>query len=390
MEERKVSIIIPVFNAKKNLVQCVHSVMSQTYKNIQIILVDDGSTDNSNSLCNKLSCEDQRIKVIHQENQGVSMARNKGIDNADGFYIQFVDSDDFVLPTMTEVLVGLLENSKAELGICGYNFINRNKNEIVPFVSDYNLYPTKTFIIEKFLKHLGYYMIYFNNICMPWNKIYILDIIKKHKLHFDKDIEYGEDLIFNISYLRNCKKITVSTELLYHYVIENANSLEGKYKENLFQIQINQYEKILKIVTDYNVYGECNCRNLSSFFLERIIYCIRMLYHRDCKMNDIEKITYLTEVLDNKSVSHAIKHRAFNLNGWLAYIPQLILEKKYDKLHMLFYDESEGKRANCNEYTFTNSNLYTKLIKQISMFIEIKEVYGYAIALDKTIKKYRS
>ena len=118
MEKDLISIIIPVYNVEKYLKECVDSVRKQTYKNLEIILIDDGSKDNSGKLCDELAKEDNRIKVIHKENGGLSDARNVGIENATGEYIQFIDSDDFVEKDMIEILHNDICQEKADVSMC--------------------------------------------------------------------------------------------------------------------------------------------------------------------------------------------------------------------------------------------------------------------------------
>lgn len=125
--EKLVSIIVPVYNREAYVEQCINSLINQTYKNIEIIVVDDGSTDRSGEICETFASEDVRVKVVHQENGGVSHARNVGVSHAQGEYISFVDSDDYVTPEYVEYLLGLLETKGAELACC--NFENTGDRE---------------------------------------------------------------------------------------------------------------------------------------------------------------------------------------------------------------------------------------------------------------------
>ena len=116
----KVSIVIPVYNVEKYLARCIQSVINQTYENIEIILVDDGSMDSSGKLCDTYKMKDNRIKVIHQRNLGVSAARNVGLDLAEGDSITFIDADDYVAENYIETLVNLMKKEKAEISILSY------------------------------------------------------------------------------------------------------------------------------------------------------------------------------------------------------------------------------------------------------------------------------
>ncbi len=116
----KISIVVPIYNAEKYLDRCIQSILNQSYKDLEIILIDDGSTDSSNKICNNYQKRDNRIKFISQKNEGVSAARNRGISEATGEFIGFVDSDDYIQPNMYETLYGLINKYNCDISICGY------------------------------------------------------------------------------------------------------------------------------------------------------------------------------------------------------------------------------------------------------------------------------
>lgn len=130
MGEAKVSVIVPVYNSEEYLPMCIESILNQTYKNLEIILVDDGSKDNSLKVCNEYACRDQRIKVIHQENGGVSVARNTGLDASEGEYITFVDSDDELLKNGIQLLVNDIEEFGADVATASKVYITSDKKEV--------------------------------------------------------------------------------------------------------------------------------------------------------------------------------------------------------------------------------------------------------------------
>ena len=126
---KKISIIVPIYNIEKYLPRCLDSILAQTYKNLEVILVDDGSVDNSGMIADKYARKDQRIKVIHQVNQGVSVARNTGIDLATGDYIGFVDGDDYIEPDMYEILMRIIDEQQVDIAHCGYQMVYPSKTE---------------------------------------------------------------------------------------------------------------------------------------------------------------------------------------------------------------------------------------------------------------------
>ena len=196
------SIIIPVYNAADYLDNCLRSVLQQTYKNIEIILVDNGSTDNSKEICTSYTQKYSNIKLIEQMNSGPSAARNNGIINSTGDYIQFVDSDDTIDKNMTETLVNTLEKH-AQLVICGFRRIHIKSGKTEELTNKSNA----VYNIDEFLNAFGmhYEDWLINSVC---NKIYVSDIVKKNNIEFNSSINM-EGLIINLDYLKRCQRIVL-------------------------------------------------------------------------------------------------------------------------------------------------------------------------------------
>jgi glycosyltransferase involved in cell wall biosynthesis len=223
----KVSIIIPVYNAEKYLRQCIDSVIQQTYRDLEIILVDDGSTDNSGKICDEYAIKDSRIKVFHINNSGVSFARNKGIQESSGQYLMFVDSDDYIDLNMVEILISEISQSKSDLVICGYTTVT-HENYIKSQCKKAFLKGKKeisNYIIKNY--HPGY-------INSPCNKLYRKDLIKHY---FDENQSLGEDLLFNIDYLKSVNSINCINDCLYYYRRENNESLSLRYRSDLLKLR---------------------------------------------------------------------------------------------------------------------------------------------------------
>ena len=162
-----VSIIIPVYNTGKYLEECMKSVLSQTYKEIEIILIDDGSTDQSPQICDQYQKEYERVKVIHQPNQGLSAARNRGIEQANGKYLMFVDSDDYFFVFMVETLYFLLSENNADMSMCSFEYVtDRGENSIVYSNPVKNELLSKIEILNKLLEDKSWYYV------VAWIKLY--------------------------------------------------------------------------------------------------------------------------------------------------------------------------------------------------------------------------
>lgn len=203
------SVIIPVYQAARYLERCVASWLAQTEERLELILVDDGSTDGSAELCDELAARDARIRVIHQKNAGVSAARNAGICAAAGEFLLFTDSDDYVAPDYLEKMGRLQRETDSDLVLCGFHHLYDG--------ADIRKVPGKTGVwtmpdfSEEFLEL--YEKSYLN---MPWNKLFR----SAWAGEFDTSLSLGEDLLFNLEYLRKCDRVAVLAQPLCYYIQE--------------------------------------------------------------------------------------------------------------------------------------------------------------------------
>lgn len=239
MSEDLVSIIVPVYNSQKCIERCIFSIVEQSYNNIEIIIIDDGSTDKTAKMCDQFASHDNRIIVKHISNAGVSNARNEGIKIAKGKYIQFVDSDDVVEKDMTKLLVNKIQCDNSDVVICGYNQYIGNRLLKIGVVDG-------TYSYKDFLTEMMRWMTE-PIIGAPWNKLYKRDIIVDNSLLFDTTTNYAEDYLFNINYFGFVKSISVIKRTLYSYYIANNNSLH-----NINTSDIEHVWKVNKAILDLN------------------------------------------------------------------------------------------------------------------------------------------
>lgn len=236
-----ISIIIPIYNAENFIEKCLNSITNQTYKNIEIILVNDGSTDSSREICDNWSNKDKRIKVIHKKNSGVSETRNIGIDNSTGNYITFVDIDDYIDRNMIEKLYSNIKEEKSDVAICGLIKINENKKIIYKSKEKKIIMNNQMEFLEELLKEK-----YF--IGSLWGKLYRREIIGNFRL--DKELRIAEDLDFLIRISENIRKVSNIGENLYYYYYNTKsttkNSNYEKYSDELKVIEKNLNNKQLK------------------------------------------------------------------------------------------------------------------------------------------------
>lgn len=233
----KVSVIIPIYNAEKFLSLCLESIINQTYKNLEIVLVNDGSLDNSIEICRQYAERDNRIKIIDDKNRGVSYARNKGIEKATGQYILFIDSDDIVKKNYIDILVKKInKNTNLDMAVCAYEEVNLNCNK----KKNYNIDNSKIALLTGSLKKDYYLIREFLN--TPWGKLYKTQIIKKHNIRFPDKCNIAEDQIFNYQYYLYVKEYIYINEPLYVYMHRKNSSLGTLKNEKTFSYDILNFK----------------------------------------------------------------------------------------------------------------------------------------------------
>ena len=217
-----ISVIVPVYNASKYLSRCVDSILAQTYTNLEVILVDDGSTDDSPKMCDEYVAKDKRVKVVHKENGGVSSARNAGLKVARGEYVACVDCDDSIDSNMYELLAGIMEKEKVDFAIC--DDYRHEKNKIMTK----SKHPSGIVAKETVDDRLVLISATDVNICAPWNKLYKRALID---FEFDKNVNWGEDQLFNYKYISKIDKMYYLDRQLYHYYVYSTSLSYKAHKD---------------------------------------------------------------------------------------------------------------------------------------------------------------
>lgn len=312
----KVSVIVPVYNAAAFLEKCVNSILEQSYRNIELILVNDGSTDASADICERYAEKDSHVVYVFQENSGVSAARNRGLDVATGDYIVFVDSDDKLKENAIELLCNHIKEKNADLAICGYELV-------------YPKHVQPMEIEEAFVSEQGRIACYFADHFLEaiassvWGKLYKRELIK-HR--FDKSITMGEDLLFNLHYLKNAHAICALKAPLYEYSQLNPNSLVRKYK-------IGYYEQDKFVCEEWIQWFESLGMDLKStkkayYHISRSFFAF---FRYITENNKMENRLQLIENSIDGSLTKSIKCTLDEYNVIQKRILKCIIEKKYKR-----------------------------------------------------------
>lgn len=215
-----VSVIIPMYNASKFIEKCIKSILNQDYPRFELILINDGSTDDTEMICKFYKNEDKRIRYFYRENSGVSSARNFGLKQILGKYVLFVDADDWCETTYISTLLEAISMNNSNLAICGYSICEENKNNIE--VTYPYIYLTKKEYLREVIKDDGFKG-------MLWNKIFKSEIIKINSLKFTEEVLVSEDLLFCVQYAEYINNVNIVNSIVYNYRINNNGAVHSNF-----------------------------------------------------------------------------------------------------------------------------------------------------------------
>ena len=302
--ECKISVILPIYNVDKYLCKCLDSLVNQTYENLEIILVDDGSTDNCPKLCDEWKEKDRRIKVIHKTNNGPSSARNAGLDIATGEWISFIDPDDYVDKNLYSDLIGYFDDAELDLLSFGFNEV---KNESITRIEIANGFMDT----QEAIRHL---LTWDEKVrSFVWDKIFRRSLIDR--LRFSEELPYGEDTPFVFEALVNSKKyLQINTP--YYYYVRRDDSLVGScYKSR----------KLYTVEASRKILLQCIIRKLPYFDLARCSILLNchilkksFLDSKEIKDEFKEDYTYICDQMNG--IPSYLVMRYLGFNKWLKYL----------------------------------------------------------------------
>lgn len=325
----KFSIIVPAYNIQEYIEKCINSILAQDYENFEIIIVNDGSTDNCEKICKKYVKKDSRIKYIYKENGGLSSARNKGIENATGDYIWFIDGDDYIKDTSLSIIEESISKEQSSFDIIWFkNYIDRNNT-----ISKNNVFRKENDIRKQYIL----------NQTSAWNKVFRREFLNQHNFEFPLGIIY-EDLAVLPSLCIYTDKILFLDEYLYYYVIRTNSIMHIK------KFKANRDDKFIAIDKVLNIFNKQ--KSFNKYKAELEFLCIKHLL-----------VTYSTEILKyNSSIYKPRIKRAVD------YIEKTF--PKYEK-NEYFLKESLVTRFFCkclkrNRYIICKTILYmAKILNRI-------------------------
>lgn len=294
-EYKKISVIMPVYNVEKYIGRAIESVLSQDYRNLELIVVNDGSTDNSAKIAERYSESDSRLRLVHKKNGGLSDARNFGMDHASGDYLIFIDSDDYWAINMLKPLVAFAESSNLGVALFGYiaDFYD-SRDELTRSV--HTIEPEK--IIDKKIAHPSVNIQHKQLLGYAWNKLYRTSLVRDNHLFFENGLSYIEDIIFNEKVYRLAERIGFHAEAGYHYSQRHRETLGSKYYPDMASLDLKANQAFCKSLEYLGVgFSEIDIfRNAN--MLEKSRWTARIISISD-KINKIRKKEELTVVAGN-------------------------------------------------------------------------------------------
>ena len=243
----KISIIVPIYNAQKTIERCIDSILNQDFSDFELILIDDGSKDNSGKICDTYAGKDQRVRVIHKENSGVSASRNLALREAKGEYLQFLDADDWITPNATRLLVESMETNDCDMVIADFYRVIGERLSHKGSIDEDGVLSREEFANNMMENPADFYY------GVLWNKLYKRSIIEKYQLCMNPKISWCEDFMFNLEYIRHCENIFVLQVPIYYYVktkgslVSQSMSLTKtiKTKMMVFEYYNDFYKQVL-------------------------------------------------------------------------------------------------------------------------------------------------
>lgn len=298
------SVIIPIYNAEKTLDRCLKSLQQQNFADFQAILVDDGSSDSSGRICRQFEVADDRFRYIRQENQGVSSARNAGIDQAEGEYIAFLDSDDVYYTDYLEEFQKLIvQYPEHESFWCGFQYISDDEKEngrkCLHSHTENISVAHRSHIMDLHEKTLE---------AALWNKVYKKDIIRDNRIKMLKELSLGEDLIFNYEYLDHCAnpEIILLNKCLYGYYAVSSDSLNNRFRVDLKEIYDLLNAKTLTYLEKWDV-SESQITKQYNCMYYRMDSVLRNTFREECLLTTRQKYQYNNVILRSSEFKGILK-----------------------------------------------------------------------------------
>lgn len=337
----KVSVIIPVYNAGEYIRECIESLLNQTLKQCEYIFINDGSTDKSEQIINEYLNKDSRIRIINQDNKGVSAARNAGLSIAVGEFIGFVDADDFIEVDMYERLYEAAEKSECDLVFSNFESEIGSHKVITKYP-----FPSNVLLDKRFINYTLFpYHIKEDNLNTVWNKIFKNKLIKENNLTFPLGVDLGEDGMFNLSFLNQTGSLVYLDYTGYHYREVTGSATRNIVKKNYFQRSIDVYHSELPEYIRKLMDSETIKQLKSNKLIKSTFSYIHIYFHPTPEVPFLKRYVYIQEMIKNKYVQEALSYYYKANHKQLSNYEKVIVYSMKKRLTLALYLVTAYSRA---------------------------------------------
>ncbi|CEG28650.1 glycosyltransferase family 2 protein [Bacillus sp. B-jedd] len=299
------SIVIPVYNAQETISRAIGSILSQDFKDVEIIVINDGSNDRSLEFCENIARNEPGIRLFSIENSGVSYARNVGIEQAKGKYITFLDADDYYAEMALEQVAANL-SPDTEMMIFGYNvdFENKYTDCLLPSEQVFTFHDQHRF------REYAVSLIRNEMINAPWNKVYLTSYLKEKEIMFPADLNIGEDLKFNLSVIRDIEHVKILNMALVNYCVKKGEGLVSRFRLNRFDVRYALLMEIRNLLSYWGLLKE-NQAMIDRFLIRDIMAYFMDFYKMNCDLTYKKKLEIIKELLSRDNIKKSLNNSQF-------------------------------------------------------------------------------
>ncbi len=300
--ETLISIIVPVYKVEAYVGRAIESILAQTYQNYELMLVDDGSPDNSGAICEEYAKKDKRISVFHKENGGAPSARNYAMDLAKGDYYYFMDSDDWAEPTMLEDMVRIALEDSAQLVVAGFYIDTYYSDEV--YLRDICQAPSAKYSDAASFRQAAAGLFDRNLLYTPWNKLWQRSYIEERKLRFPAT--FWDDFPFVLSVITDVERVSVTETPYYHFIRKREESETAAYRPQMYDKREEEHSWMKDIYSHWGIDDEMSREFIGRRYIERFIGCIENLTNKKCTLSSGEKRALVKKMLYTDNVAEAL------------------------------------------------------------------------------------
>lgn len=299
----KVSVIVPAYNCEKIIGDTIKSVLTQRLTEIEVIILNDGSTDNTLGVIEALTASDKRVKVISLINGGPAKARNVGINHAIGEYICFLDSDDLIAPDMLIEMYDKSTENQLDVCACGYQMetVVNDRTSVKTFKFPEFIATNKDSFRDKLMPLIKAHMMY-----VVWNKLFRRMFILENQIRFT-DFLSGEDRLFNIQTFKHIERFAFVDKAYYRYFMRGKGSLANKYISNRFEATLKAHLDLILAYKSMELFNSKNKKYIEFVFIKGVMACFSQMFLPACPLNKAEKLNYIKTTIDLHWVTEAVQ-----------------------------------------------------------------------------------